>query len=180
MIALKRSGDTPDFVPDYTAKSLADIDFELLKRRGIRYIAFDADSTLVSFRGRTMERATRLLLSSKRPMFKAWCIASNRITNDMQGLAQSIDASVVHATLFTRKPSQRFFNRVFQELGAKPEEVAMIGDKLIADMWGGRRAGMTTVWVERIGNDNPFDRLFRVRRKEKKLMKAYTPLDTVK
>jgi len=40
-------------------------------------------------------------------------------------------------------------------------------------MYGARRAGMTTVWVEKIGKDNPWDQLLQVRRWEKRLMKAY-------
>jgi HAD superfamily phosphatase (TIGR01668 family) len=180
MIALKREARTPRFVPDYIAKSLTDIDFNLLKRHGIKYIAFDADSTLVVFRGKTMLTASRKFLRGKRRLFRDWCIASNRITNDLQPLADSIEAKVVRATLFTRKPSKRFFDRVYKELNSKPTETAMIGDKLIADMWGAKRAGMTTIWVERLGNDNPLDRLFRTRQVERKLMRAYQPVENIK
>lgn len=180
MIALKREASTPRFVPDYVAKSLADIDFELLKKRGIRYVAFDADSTLVAFRGTTIVTETRRFLRRKRRLFKDWCIASNRVIDDLQPLADSIDAKVVRATLFTRKPSRRFFARVFKKLGSKPQDTVMIGDKLIADIWGAKRAGMTTVWVERLGNDNPLDRIFRTRQLEKRLMKAYQPVETLK
>jgi uncharacterized protein len=177
MNALKRDARTPRFVPDYMAASLADVDFALLKKRGIRYIAFDADSTLVTFRGRTLLTATRQLLLKKRRIFIDWCIASNRVTNDLQPLADSINAGVVRATIFTRKPSKRFFRRVFRKLDSKPEETAMIGDKLIADMWGAKRSGMVTVWVEKIGMDNPIDRVLHVRKIEKWLMKAYEPQD---
>lgn len=180
MIALKRTSKTPRFVPDYIANSLADVDFVRLKKQGIRYIAFDADSTLVTFRGTTMMTATRKFLMSKRRLFKNWCIASNRITNDLQPLADSIGAEVVRASWLTRKPSRRFFRWVFHKLNAEPSETAMIGDKLIADMWGAKRAGMTTIWVERLGNDNPLDRVFRTRQVEKQLMKAYQPKEPVR
>ncbi len=176
MIALKREARTPHFVPNYISRSLTDVDFSLLKRRGIKYIAFDADSTLVIFRGTTMVSASHRFLQAKRHLFKDWCIASNRITNDLQPLADSIEAKVVRATLFTRKPSRRFFDRVYKKLNSKPTETAMIGDKLIADMWGAKRAGMTTVWVEHLGNDNPLDSMFRTRQVERKLMKAYLPV----
>ncbi len=180
MIALKRGARTPRFVPDYMASSLDDIDFALLKKHGIHYVAFDADSTLVNFRGKTMMRVTKQFLRSKRHLFKKWCIASNRITNDLQPLANSIEAKVVRATLFTRKPSKRFFERVYKELNSKPAETAMIGDKLIADMWGAKRAGMTTIWVGGLGNDNPLDRIFRTRQVERKLMSAYRPVENIK
>ncbi len=173
MKKLKRAADTPDYVPDYMAKSLLDVDFEALRAAGIKYVAFDADSTLVHFRGRVLSAETKLFLRSKRGLFSGWCIASNRLTNDLVPLAESMDAQVIRASLWTRKPGRRFFAKVLQYLGGKPAETAMIGDKLIADMWGGKRAGLVTVWVEKIGPDSPWDRLLGVRRREKRLMRRH-------
>lgn len=163
----------PRFVPDFMADSLYDIDFELLQKRGIKHIAFDADSTLVSFLSSSISVETEKFLKEKQHLFKSWCIASNRLGGTLKPLANSIGAELVQATPFTRKPSRRFFKRVLSRLEAEPEQTAMIGDKLIADMWGAKRVGMTTVWVERLGRDNPIDNLLRVRRIEKKLMQAY-------
>jgi uncharacterized protein len=175
MLELKRKPSTPLFVPDYMAKSVLDIDFDMLAKKGIRYIAFDADSTLVHYLGRKLSRESKLFLQEQRKLFEKWCIASNRITNDLMPLAESMDAQIIRATLFTRKPSRRFFDRVMVFFGGKPQEIAMIGDKLIADVWGAKQAGMTTIWVEKIGNDNPLDWIFRVRQIEKWLMRAYRP-----
>lgn len=174
MRELDKKAKTPRFVPDFTAKSLLDVDFKELKRRGIKYVAFDADSTLVPSRGKLLDNKTEAFLKENRPLFKDWCIASNRITNDLLPLAKSMDAHVIQATVTIRKPQRRFFRWVieFFKPGA-PAEIAMIGDKLIADMFGAKRAGMTTVWVEKIGRDNPWDILIQVRRWEKQLMKAY-------
>jgi HAD superfamily phosphatase (TIGR01668 family) len=175
MRELNKKQGTPRFVPDYMATSLLDVDFELLKEKGIKFVAFDADSTLVPSRGKLLDAKTEEFLKKYRPMFDDWCIASNRITNDLLPLAKSIDAHVIQATLRTRKPQKRFFRWVLNFFKPKkPEQIAMIGDKLIADMFGGKRAGMTTVWVEKIGRDNPWDMLIQVRRWEKQLMKAYT------
>lgn len=176
MIKLKKTQRTPNYVPDYMAKSMADVDFEQLKKTGIKYIAFDADSTLVPFRGKALIESTKKLLVSKRSMFKKWCIASNRPTNDLSPLANSIDAGVVRAGIISRKPWSRFFVRLMSFFTPdKPSEIAMIGDKLIADMWGGKRAGMVTVWVDRIGPDNPLDTVFKVRKFEKWLMRKHIP-----
>lgn len=174
MRELQKKPNTPRFVPDFMATSLLEVDFELLKKRGIKYIAFDADSTLVPSRGKLLDPKTEAFLKKYRPMFKDWCIASNRITNDLVLLAKSMDAHVIQATVVIRKPQRRFFRWVLNYFKAKePSEIAMIGDKLIADMFGAKRSGMTTVWVEKIGRDNPWDMLIQVRRWERQLMKAY-------
>ena len=171
---LQRDKSTPRFVPDFMAESVLDIDFELLKKRGVKYIAFDADSTLVPFRGRVLSKKSEKFLKIKRPLFKSWCIASNRVIDDLKPLAQKIDAHLIQASLFNRKPQKRFFQRVIDYFKPKdPSEIAMIGDKLIADMYGAKRMGLTTVWVERIGNDGLHDRVIQTRRFERKLMQPY-------
>jgi HAD superfamily phosphatase (TIGR01668 family) len=174
MRKLHREATTPRFVPDYVAASLRDIDFKVLKERGVRFIAFDADSTLVHYRGKALPEETKQFLRRQRKLFERWCIASNRITNDLLPLAEAMDAQVIRATLFVRKPQRRFFDRVIRHFDAKPHEIAMVGDKLVADMFGAKRAGLMTVWVERIGRDSPWDHyLFHTRRWEKKLMRRY-------
>lgn len=173
MKQLQREETTPNFVPGFMATSLMDVDFKLLQEMGIKYIAFDADSTLVHYGGKALDDKTKKFLQQNRQLFKKWCIASNRITNDLLPLGESMDAQVVRATWFTRKPHKRYFAWVLKHFGAKPQEIAMIGDKLMTDIVGANRAGMTTVWVERIGPDHILDRVLHIRALEKLLMKRY-------
>jgi HAD superfamily phosphatase (TIGR01668 family) len=170
---LHRKVDTPLFVPDYLAKNLADIDFQELKKRGIKYIAFDADSTLVNFAGTKLTDDAADFLNKQKPLFKSWVIASNRVINNLDELGASFGADVIRAHGFIRKPNRRFFARVINYFDAPAETIAMVGDKLIADMFGAKRVGMTTIWVEHLGKDNIIDRLNRVRQTEAKLMADY-------
>ncbi len=173
MREIKRHPTTPQFVPDYMARSIADIDFEALAAAGVRYVAFDADSTLVPSRGVSLSPQTKKLLVSKKKLFKKWCIASNRITHDLYDLGKAIDAGVVQAGLRGRKPKRKFFARVLDHLNAQPDEVVMIGDKLLADIWGANRAGFMTVWVEHLGRDIIWDRAIGLRSIERRLLKKY-------
>lgn len=170
---LKRSIKTPNYVPDYVASGLDDINFELLKNRGIEYIAFDADSTLVRYWGKKIDKHNLKYLRSKRKLFRKWCIASNRPINNLQMLGKSINAEVIRATLFNRKPSARYFKKVTDHFNAPPRKIAMIGDKLISDIWGANKAGFATIWVSRIGSDNPWDKIIGVRNFEDRLMRRY-------
>lgn len=173
MRALDTDVNNSNFVPDFMAKSLDDIDFETLKRRGVRYVAFDADSTLVPYMGKVIDEKTRKFLMKQRHHFKDWVIASNRITNDLLPLGNSIEAKVIRAGWLVRKPHRAFFDKVVRHFGGKPQEIVMIGDKLFADIWGANRAGMTTVWVQKMGPDNPLDWLIRTRHWEKEILKRY-------
>lgn len=173
MKALSRHVNTSSFVPDYTATSLFDVDFEALAKRGVRFVAIDADSTLVPFRGTVITPELRTFLEPKLALFDGWCIATNRVIHDLSDLAASIDAPLVQGGWWIRKPHRKFYQRITRLFNAPPETVAMIGDKLFADMWGAKRAGLVTVWVERLGTDAPWDRLFRTRRRERKILNHY-------
>lgn len=173
MKKLKRTEKTSRLVPDYIAKSIEDVDFNQLKKSGIKYVAFDADSTLVPFRGRALSDDLQAFLKKQKGLFNDWCIASNRPLNDLEPLGQSIAAKVIRAKGLRRKPQRAFFKRVVKYFGAEPNKIAMIGDKLIADIWGAKRMGMQTVWVEHIGSDSPWDKLIQTRRWEKRLMKRF-------
>jgi len=173
MIEINRGALTPLYVPDFIATSITAIDFKKLKKRGIKYIAFDADHTLVPYRGIELSKDTDTYLRKQRDLFEGWCIASNRVTNDLDGIADALNARVIRATLLHRKPGKQFYKRVLKHFDARPHEIAMIGDKVLADVWGGNRAGLVTVWVEHLGKDGPLDRLVRLRKIEKKLLKQY-------
>jgi len=178
MRKVRRDRDLPQYVPDYYAESVSTIDFELLAQKGIECVAFDADSTLVPFsllpfREKHIDAEVLKKLLIARKKFAHWIVASNRPTNDLQDLARSIDADVVRASLLLRKPRKAYYERVIEQAGVHPEKIAMVGDKLVADIFGANRMGLTTVWVKKIGKDNPFDRIFRLRSIEKWLIKRY-------
>jgi len=51
-------------VPDYRADAVRDIDFDKLRRRGVRYLALDVDHTLVPFHGVDVDDETVVFLHS--------------------------------------------------------------------------------------------------------------------
>lgn len=48
-----------------------------------------------------------------------------------------------------RKPNPRIFHRVLDYWGLLPEETAMVGDTLGADILGARNAGIFSIWITR-------------------------------
>lgn len=169
MRALTPNTHESHFLPDFMAKSLAEVDFARLAEVGVRFVAIDADGTLAEYRKSTIDKATKKHLLSQRKHIDGWCIASNRVTSGLDKLGGVIDAYVVPTNPLARKPRARYFRRVIEHFDtARPEEIAMIGDKLLADVWGANRAGMVSVWVEQLGDDGLSDKLFRVRQWEQR------------
>ncbi len=173
MRAINVTKNSPLFVPNYFADSVMAIDFKMLKKDGVDFVAFDADSTLVSFRKKTLDVETEQYLNKELKRFAGVCIASNRVTNDLNLIAEALNAEVIRATFKTRKPSVRFFDRVVTLFSARPEKIAMIGDKLIADIYGANKAGLKTVWVNKKGRDSIIDWVLQTRRFERRMTRHH-------
>ncbi len=178
MLKIKKSKNSQLFIPDYFARGVGDIDFAELKKQGIKVVAFDADNTLISFslspfHPKKIDNRLLKKMQKHRKKFDKWIIASNRPSNDLQELAASISAQVVRASLRTRKPRKAYFNQVVARAGCKPENIAMVGDKLMADIYGANRMGMISVLVRPVGSDNPLDRIVQTRRFERRLLRKY-------
>ena len=58
-----------------------------------------------------------------------------------------------------RKPHHRIFQLALEELNAKAEEVAMVGDTLKADIEGANRMGIYSIWITRRTDFPPNDTL---------------------
>lgn len=65
------------------------------------------------------------------------------------GLADAFDAVLISGERGAAKPDGALFREACAELGARPEQVVHVGDRLDADALGAHRAGMHGVWLNR-------------------------------
>ena len=61
-------------------------------------------------------------------------------------LADAIDAIVTSHSIGWQKPHRQIFERALDLVGVTPAEAVMVGDRLVADIWGAKRLGMRAVW----------------------------------
>ena len=148
------------FEPDYFAPTIEDIDFALLKKRGVKYLVLDVDHTLVPYQAMTLDAKTQVYLNTVQRKYgiERIYLASNS-GRDLTAIATSINARSIPSTLFRRKPHKVFFMKVLATIGCEPHQTAMVGDKLILDVWGANRVGMITILVDPIGPDMLLDRI---------------------
>jgi len=60
-----------------------------------------------------------------------------------------LDFVLSSASCGIRKPNPEIFNIALRHWGFSPQEVAMVGDTLEADVLGGKNAGLYTIWITR-------------------------------
>lgn len=68
-------------------------------------------------------------------------------------------ARTISGTAGVEKPDPRIFALALESLGVAPEEAAHVGDSVRHDVEGARRAGLTPVLIDRLGEHPPGDYL---------------------
>ena len=167
----------PVFLPDFTARTVHDIDFAKLESIGVKHLLFDLDQTLRRPYSRKLPPAVITLLNEVQGSnkFKSLNLVSNNQRN-LSRYSQPISAHVFQpfrkGLRLIRKPHPRFFAAVMEQLDATPEQCVMIGDRLHADVFGGNRVGMYTIYIKKRGAiDYWFDWLLLTRLREKRTLK---------
>ena len=65
------------------------------------------------------------------------------------GIRSYFDFVLTSAACFYRKPHPRAFEIALAQWNISPEEAAMVGDSLEADIFGGKNLGMKSIWITR-------------------------------
>lgn len=170
----RAQGKSHGFVPDYFAASVDTIEYETLRRQGVRYIALDVDQTLTHNRAMQLDEHVADALNGlvRAGVIDGIFIASNSRRN-LDEVAGILRAQRVRATRLIRKPGKHYYRRLMRLAKCVPQEIAMIGDRLFTDVLGGNRAGLVTIMVDPNGPDMWLDRLTRLRKIEKRYLKRH-------
>lgn len=146
-------------LPDYLAQDISDIDFTLLKSRGITTCFFDLDHTVLHHGSHTVSEvvSSRLLTLD----MDVYIATNRRKLGNLQSISKQIGAKgIMHAgTNKISKPRRAYYEQAIAMASAPPQQIAMIGDRLWQDIWGSNQAGITSVLVCKLGPIKWWDRI---------------------
>ena len=136
-------------IPDRLFDRYTDVTPQLLRTLDIRLLLCDLDYTLAPRSVSAPDEALRTWLARCREAGVTVAILSNnRSPRRVEAFCGALGIWYVgHAG----KPSVKGFRRAMEQAGAGPEETAMLGDKLLTDVLGARRSGVTALMVEPLG-----------------------------
>ena len=133
------------FFPDYYLDSVYQIPYTALRASGIFALIFDIDNTLAPFDMPDPSAEVVALFSRIQAMGFHICLLSNNSETRVAGYNAGLNLPYVSRA---RKPSKNGIRRALSCLSAQPWETALIGDQVFTDIWGGNRAGLTTILVK--------------------------------
>jgi len=132
------------FLPNEYVKDIFRMTPEKLKNKGIRGVITDLDNTLVEW---DRPDATAEIIEWMRDMREAGIhvtIVSNNNEERVKAFSEPLGIPFIHRA---RKPMGKAFRQAVRQMGIPKEQVVVIGDQLLTDIFGGNRSGLHTVLV---------------------------------
>ena len=140
------------FVPDMYQKSIYTINYKKLHKIGIKCLLFDLNNTLASYEQEFPSEELRELMFELEKKFKV-IIVSNSNKNRIRPFKEKLN---IDAAYSSRKPFKTKYKKIMNTYNFKDTEIAMIGDEILTDIWGGNRMNFTTILVNGLSDEEPF------------------------
>ena len=157
------------FCPDFYIDTYRDATVSFLREAGIHSLLLDIDNTFAPYE--QAEPDEEILA-----WFKAVEEAGIRaafVSNNRRERVERFNAKIgIPIYPKGKKPLRRYTRVAMEELGAKPDETAMMGDQIFTDVWAGKLLGIRTILLPPIKDKRDiFTRFKRVL--EKPILKYY-------
>lgn len=133
--------------PKLYIENIKKITLELLKENKIKGLILDIDNTLIDYDKNLLEGAKQWCDNLKENNIKL-CILSN--TNKVKKVEKVAKILNLEYIYFAHKPSKKGFLKAQKLLDLNKEEIAIVGDQIFTDVWGGNRVGMYTILTKPI------------------------------
>lgn len=155
--------------PSLIVDSIRDVTIEILAKNGITGLILDIDNTLVANHvAEADENAIEWVESIRAAGYKV-CIVSNAAKKRVIKFNDKLQLYAFHRAM---KPMTAAFKKASRIMGLKNENVAVVGDQIFTDVYGGNRAGMFTILVKPIDQkEGKFVQIKRIF--EKRVLKQY-------
>lgn len=139
--------------PDYNLKNIYEIDFNELKQQGIKCVMFDLDSTVMLSKSATFTPETVEWFNTFINDFEVAIISNNHKKEYIENASKLAPCRVIGNA---KKPNPKVAKQYLDEVGIKPEEAVMVGDRPLTDILVGKFLGCKTILV---GSINPNENL---------------------
>ncbi|MGE5614819.1 MAG: YqeG family HAD IIIA-type phosphatase [Bacillota bacterium] len=157
------------FYPSVAVGGIADITAELLEKHNIKGLILDIDNTLVPNHTPEADEKTEKWIEGLMSAGYKMCIVSNARKRRVEKFNSRLKLPAVYNAM---KPRMAAFTKAARIMGLESRHVAVVGDQVFTDIYGGNRAGMFTILVNPL--DSRENMLIRFKRIfERRILKKY-------
>lgn len=135
------------FRPKMYKKTIHDINYELLKEKGIKCLIFDLDNTLGLIDNKTCPAKSKKLLRKLQDDFLVLVLSNN--TNSR--LKPYLEDLGVGGVAWAMKPSIKGLIKIKRNYKLHKKEMCLIGDQIVTDILAANRYKIYSVLVDPLG-----------------------------
>ena len=135
------------FIPNSYYKTVYDIDYDMLYKKKIKCIMFDLDNTLALIDEGVPPKKVIDFIKKLNKRFDTYIISNNN-RERIEKFCSHFDSTFI---AFALKPMTKGFREIRRIGNYKKEEMCMVGDQLMTDVFGGNRFGCYTILVDPLG-----------------------------
>ncbi len=143
-----KAGDFMKYVPKMYQKNIFEIPYNKLKENGIKCLIFDLDNTLGLIDEEYPSKEVISLMTKLKKDFKVFILSNNGKGSRVDKYKDKIDCIAIYKA---KKPFTKGLKQISLNYGYKKEEMAIIGDQLVTDIYSGTRYGIFTILVDPLG-----------------------------
>ena len=138
---------TPNWEPGLI---LPKIPINHFHEKNIKALFIDVDKTIIPGRKLFIDNSVKEWMMHAKPHFKLHLVSNNPSKDRINSVANQLGISYTYAA---RKPSKSAIQKHLSKINYHPNQVAIIGDRLLTDVLVGNRLGMYTVLIRPIGEE---------------------------
>lgn len=136
-------------VPDAYYKDIFKINYDNLKRSGIKNIFLDVDNTIVPYKEDLPSDEMISFINKLKKDFNI-VIVSNSMSNRVVRIVKSLDVKGYYTSM---KPLKKTYKKIEKEY--KKNESVFIGDQFMTDVLGAKRMKFRIILVDRLQEYEP-------------------------
>lgn len=137
------------FVPDVYAKSIYTINYDLLKKRGIKCLLFDLDNTIAPINVKEADNSVKDLFNELKSKGFKVIIMSNSPKDRLRPFKEKLNVDTAWSS---KKPLPGKYKKILKMYNFKDTEIAAVGDQLLTDILGANNVGFTSILVNPMSN----------------------------
>ena len=135
-------------------ESIFKIDYDKLKKIGIKYLFFDIDNTIIPYKELEPNKETLKLFKELKKDFNVY-LFSNSMKKRVLKISKELD---IDAYYFSMKPLKINYKKIMNVF--HKNECVFIGDQFMTDILGSKRMNLKVILVDRLLNKEPLPTKF--------------------
>lgn len=132
--------------PFIIIEDITQLDLDRLKAQGIQGFIFDLDNTLMAPHAGILDAKMQAWLATlKVEGFQCVVVSNNKRAQYVQAVEKVLDFPIIGNA---KKPRRKYLRQALRMMNLMPQQIAVVGDRPLTDIWGGQRLGAFTILVD--------------------------------